>query len=57
MGFDVAGEVLEKKSAWRHRAVGGVDVEAAFGLERDDEEVGHLVLVAEIVEQWSIRRC
>src|SRR5260221_7782413 len=49
-GFDVRQEFLKKEVAVAHRAVDGVDVEAAFGLGCDDEVVGHLVLAAEIVE-------
>ena len=49
--FNVRQEFLQKKVVVAYRALGGVDVEAAPALRRDDEKVAHLVLVAQIVEQ------
>src|SRR5271154_835974 len=49
--LDVRKQFLQEKIAVAHGAVGGVDVEAASGLRRDNQEVAHLVLFAKIVEQ------
>src|ERR1700691_2034081 len=48
MGFDVGNELANKEIAVAHAAVGGVDVEAALPFGRDDQEVGDLILPAEI---------
>src|SRR5579863_4087359 len=42
---------LQKKIAVAHRAVGGVDVEAASALRCGDQEITHFMLLTEIIEQ------
>ncbi len=54
--LDVGQEFLEKEVAVADGGVGGVDVEAAPSFGRDNQEVAHLVLVAQIVEQCPAAR-
>jgi len=51
LSFDQRDEFLQEKIAVAHRAVGRIDVETSSTFWSDDEELSHLVLSAEIVEQ------
>src|SRR5580765_3455238 len=54
--LNVRQEFLEEEVAVTNRAVGGVDVEAAPSFGRDNQEVAHLVLAAQIVKQCPTAR-
>ena len=56
LAFNVGHEFLQEEVAVANGAVGGVDVEAAPTFGRDNQEVAHLVLAAQIVEQCPAAR-
>src|SRR5580692_2138888 len=51
LAFHLRNEFLQKEVAVRHGAIGRVDIERAAPLWSDDQEITHLALVAQIVEQ------
>src|SRR5580704_2063009 len=51
LAVDVRHELLQKKIAVAHRTVGGVDVKTPPALRRGDEEIAHLMLIAQIVQK------
>ena len=49
MRLDIGNELAHKEIAIAHASVGGIDVEGASSFSGDDQEIGNLALLAEVL--------